>query len=948
MSERNASNAKEKTSIKIQARTTPNVLLRKQRKARYWTQTELARLVGTTYLSISRWESGTTTPSLYYRKQLCEIFQLSAEELGLISPSDETTTQELSLNTSVIWNVPYRRNPFFTGRDYFLARLHALLTSSRAIALSQTQAISGLGGIGKTQTALEYAYRHRNDYQAVLWARAENRDVLYTDLIDIATRLHLLEQDTQDAASTIRAVKSWLGSHSNWLLILDNVEDLSLVNTIIPTDVQGHILLTTRTQSTGTTAQHLDLEQMNQEEGTFFLLRRAKLLGPDAPLESAPQNAVQHASKICTLLDGLPLALDQAGAYIEETGCSLTDYLEHYHARRASLLQRRGQRSLDHPESISTTITLCVEKVASTHSVAIAILRLCAFLSPDAIPEEIFTEDASELNPLLASVVTDPFVLNEAFATLRSYSLIRRNPESKILTIHRLVQATLKDSMNELEQQWATLCVHAVRRMFPDHDISFWQASSRLLPQAQACATLVTQWNMVSLEAVQLLDLTGYYLMQQGQYDEARLLLQQALLRTEQSVGSEHIQTATCLEHLGELYWHENNFEQSAVVRERALKILERTVGPDHPDIACELDNLALVYHSQGRPALAKPLFIRSYSMSERLMAGTNSDALRVTMASCAENLANLYIEAGQFAQAEPLMIQSLDLMKQMYGTHHPMIAFNYHNMAYLYEWQGRYAMAESLYRQALTVREEQLGGEHPNTAATLHNLARIYQRQANYVLAESYFQRALAAREKSLGPAHAKVAHTLSQIGSLYYDQTRYDQAEPMLLRALAIREHALGSEHPEVAWDLEALAQVYEAQERYSEAKPLVQRALTIYEQQLGVDHLDSLESLIVAGTLCYKQGQFADAEHFLNRALAICERLLGASHPKTATSLLTLAELYVLQGRNTEAVQFFQQALTIREQQLGTTHPDTVVTHERYTAFLQNGKNKNGNTL
>ncbi len=271
--------------------------------------------------------NGTTTPSLYYRKRLCEIFQLSAEELGLVSPSVETTTisetQQPSLYGTTAWNVPYRRNPFFTGRDYFLARLQALLSSSRAAALSQAQAISGLGGIGKTQTAVEYAYRYRDDYQAVLWARRKSRCAIHRPG-RIATLLNVLEHDAQDASSVVKAVKSWLGTHASWLFILDNVEDLALIDEVMPVKAPGHPLLTTRAQSTGTLAQRLDLEEMSQEEGDLRLLRRAKLLGPDAPLEAAPQSAIEQASEICALPGGLPLALDQAGAYIEETGCRMS------------------------------------------------------------------------------------------------------------------------------------------------------------------------------------------------------------------------------------------------------------------------------------------------------------------------------------------------------------------------------------------------------------------------------------------------------------------------------------------------------------------------------------------------------------------------------------------------------------------------------------------------
>ena len=172
--------------MQSRTRAAPNIRLRAQRKQRHWTQTELARLLGTTYLSVCRWENGTTSPSLYYRKRLCELFEATTEDLGLTtsSPDEAHGNAPPSLPVGLaVWNVPYRHNPFFTGREEILARLHALLGSGRAAALSHAYAISDLGGIGKTQTAIEYAYRHRQDYQAVLWARAETRGMLEEDLL---------------------------------------------------------------------------------------------------------------------------------------------------------------------------------------------------------------------------------------------------------------------------------------------------------------------------------------------------------------------------------------------------------------------------------------------------------------------------------------------------------------------------------------------------------------------------------------------------------------------------------------------------------------------------------------------------------------------------------------------------------------------------------------------
>jgi hypothetical protein len=157
----------------------------------------------------------------------------------------------------LFWNVPYRRNPYFTGREDLLSRLHELLHSGKAAALSQPQAISGLGGIGKTQTAVEYTYRSRADYQAVLWASAASRETLISDFVALAAVLQLPERDLADQGVVVAAVKRWLASNKNWLLILDNADDLELAAEFMPLESSGHILLTTRAQFTGAIANSL-------------------------------------------------------------------------------------------------------------------------------------------------------------------------------------------------------------------------------------------------------------------------------------------------------------------------------------------------------------------------------------------------------------------------------------------------------------------------------------------------------------------------------------------------------------------------------------------------------------------------------------------------------------------------------------------------------------------
>src|SRR5450755_3648642 len=289
-----------------------------------------------------------------------------------------------------VWNIPYPQNPLFTGREELLTQLATTLHAGQPTALSQPQAISGLGGIGKTQLALEYAYRHRQDYQAVLWAQADTRENLTSSYLTIATLLNVPEKSEQESARVIAAMKNWLQHNTSWLLILDNADDLALARDFLPPSVGGHVLLTTRAQATGRFAHRFEIGVLPTEQGALFLLRRAGLLPADAALEQAEAAEQAYAKEICEELGGLPLALDQAGAYIEETRCSLSDYLQRYQTRRTWLLQRRGTLVAEHPEPVATTWSLSFGTIEQANPAAAELLRLCAFLHPDDIPEELF------------------------------------------------------------------------------------------------------------------------------------------------------------------------------------------------------------------------------------------------------------------------------------------------------------------------------------------------------------------------------------------------------------------------------------------------------------------------------------------------------------------------------------------------------------------------------
>ncbi|MBO0796253.1 MAG: helix-turn-helix transcriptional regulator, partial [Ktedonobacteraceae bacterium] len=302
----------------------PNDRLRQERMRRHWRQQDVADQLGTTTVTVKRWERGRQQPSAYYRLKLCALFEKSAEELGLVldslqsvAPTEtevntrvETVSSSSSIDASCLWSVPHPRNPFFTGRDELLQSLHKQLHRERTLALSQSWAISGLGGIGKTQIALEYAYRYRQDYRSVFWTSAATQQSLQTGIFTLAKLLRIPEPTQQDYTQALQAVKQWFTTHDGWLWILDNADDLSLVQQVMPAEQPGHVLLTSRAQALGSLAQRMEVENMGLAEGTLFLLRRAKLLSPDAFLDSVQEDHLAAAEAIVLALDFLPLALD--------------------------------------------------------------------------------------------------------------------------------------------------------------------------------------------------------------------------------------------------------------------------------------------------------------------------------------------------------------------------------------------------------------------------------------------------------------------------------------------------------------------------------------------------------------------------------------------------------------------------------------------------------------
>jgi DNA-binding XRE family transcriptional regulator len=505
-------------------------LRREKRKktieAAQWTQDAVARRIGVSRVAYIAWESDEYLPDAHHTKRIIEVFRPSEkDEFALYRAVGQRPPEKQNLPD---------RNALFTGREDYLDELHRKLQEGGNVAITQAVGISGFGGIGKSQIALEYAHRYHPDvYRTALWAEAADQTTLQAGYDAIARLLELPEYDEQDANLRVEAVKRWLDEHTRWLLILNNADDLQIVRSFMPGRRLGHIILTTRAQAIreSNIAVQLVVDEMKPREALIFLLRRAGLWDEESDLDNETKLAAvapktrESATELVTLLGRHPLAIDQAGAYIEAAGMLIADYIQLYRERRHNLLDTRGppRKNVDedHPESVTVTVSLSFEKACRRDAKAADVLFFCLFLQPDAMPEELFYQDG-EMQLTLGA-------FNDIMVALRQYSLvIKRNAYAKSFSIHRLVQAVLSDYLSdEQKEQWEERVVHTLNADFPEV-VRFdnRQRCKHLMSHALTHASSVIDGEMpAAQETAELITKAAAYMQEEGRFADAEEIL---------------------------------------------------------------------------------------------------------------------------------------------------------------------------------------------------------------------------------------------------------------------------------------------------------------------------------------------------------------------------------------------------------------------------------------
>ncbi|HEU5375832.1 MAG TPA: tetratricopeptide repeat protein [Ktedonobacteraceae bacterium] len=768
--------------------------LRQERLRRHLTQEELAEVLGTSPKSVGRWEQGRVLPHASARLQMSRILGLPFEEL--FAEQDEITPLPR------LWTVPFPRNPYFTGREEVLLHLHHLLFSSHAPDHTCTLALCGLGGIGKTQVAAEYAYRHAQDYTSIFWLQAETAEHLRSDLLVMADLLDLPEQEEQDQRRIISAVHRWLVSHRHWLLILDNVQAIEEVKELLPVVSSGSLLFTTRLPTLGTLAQTFRLERMTREEGIHFLLQRIGQIQqspPTRPLENVvTASEYAAAEQLFVLMDGLPLALDQAGAYMEKTQSSLLDFLHLFQKYPIQLLHAREAYD-QHPASVATTFLLTFERLQQTNPIAADLLTLYCMLPLDGIPEELVTEANAYLGPTLSILETDTLRYHQALQDLLAYSFVRRLPETQQIVLHRLVQLVIREQLEmETRQRWATCLLQATNAIFPhwgytiipDDDMDSWSRNQRFLPLVFVCEAFIEQYQVYIPEALHLLARAAHYLRLRAQYEQAEELCRSAMRLTTIIHQSDHLETAMVLFVHVPLYYDLGRYEEARVFCQRALTLYEQFLGAEHSVTVAAANFLAELSRLCGKDQEAEALFLRVLAFYEHHGKGAE-------ISSPLFSLGNLYRAQRQFEKAESLLLRALALRQQELGPEHFHTAGSLRGLALLYMECERYDEAEALYQRAFTIYEQTLGPEHPQVALALMQLGQLYVMQQRYSEAEGFYQRSLVLQECIYAPEHIHFISLLTQLGQLAIAQKCYHKAEENLKRALSLAERALAPEH-------------------------------------------------------------------------------------------------------------------------------------------------------
>jgi hypothetical protein len=649
--------------------------------------------------------------------------------------------------------------PLLAGREDLLAELDTRLTGGDG-SWPRTVALSGLGGAGKTSVALTYAHRHLAEVGVAWRFAAEDPTVLAAGFAELAAGFaelaaQLGARDDADMRDPVTSVHGTLAAFTQqWLLIFDNPPDRAAVEGFLPPAGLGRVLVTSRNPN-WPPGQVLDVPMLGTEVAAGFLVSRTG----DRDERAATELAVE--------LGGLPLALEQAAAYIQASGGSLASYLGSFRQRRPEMLARGEPTGYD--GTVAVTWALALGKLEQFTTQAIGLLRLLAFCAPEAVPLRLLLQRRRGLTKGLRRQVAkvlkrleDPLATSDAVAALRRYSLVIPARDGSV-SVHRLVQAvTVAQLPADLAADWRQATALVIDAALPDdpEDPAAWPVFAALLPHAQAALSPVSH-GMQKITS---------YLGFIGNYTAARILQQQGLDAREAILGAEH--PSTLAARAGLAYWTGQAGDAAAARDQYAalLPVLERVLGVEHLDTLTVCANLANWTGHAGDAAAARDQYAALLPVLERV-----SGAEHLLMLTARGTFARWTGEAGDAAVARDQYTALVPVRERVLGAEHPRTLVARADLAYWTGEAGDAAAARDQYAALMPVFGHVLGAEHPRTLDVRGHLARWTGQAGDAAAARDQYAALVPVRGRVSGAGHPR---TLDARARLAYWTRRADEA--------------------------------------------------------------------------------------------------------------------------------------------------------------------------
>ncbi|MEV0385821.1 tetratricopeptide repeat protein [Nonomuraea sp. NPDC050643] len=654
------------------------------------------------------------------------------------------------------------RPPQLVGRDAILDRLRERLTG--AADLPCQVVVYGLGGVGKTSLVLEYAHRYQHHYGLVWQITAEDATLASMSFAALAAVLGA--RGREDASDPVHQVHALLAARGDpWLLILDNVPDAAALSPLLPPGGPGHVLVTSRA-SNWPPGRGLELPVLEPQPASAFLLGRDDLGRDDFGRNNLGRNNLGHddfdrddlsmtdeaaalaaSNAVVTALGALPLALEQARAYMAATGSSLTGYLELLHDRQAEILAQ-GE-PWGYAARVASAWQLSFDRLTETSPQAIALLRLLACYAPDAIPYSLLLagdHDHGEAGLARDHLPRGQLEVNAAVSALRRYSLIGR-PRAGLVSVHRLVQAVTLNQLTPGERdRWhrhAAALAEAALPADPD-DARDWPRFAQLLPHARKLLDAHTPG----------FRLLAFYLGASGDYRSAGLLYREVAAELTARAGADHPDTLSARQAVACLTGEAGD---ATAARDRLavlLAIRDQVQGSEHPDTLSNRHDLAYWTGEAGDATAARDQFAALLPLCERVRGPENPHTLIAR-----HELARFTGEAGDPAGARDQLAALLPAEEAALGAEHPVTLITRHDLARFTGQAGDPAAARDQLAALLPAEEAALGAQHPHALITRHELARFTGEAGDPAGARDQLAALLPIREHVLGAEHP---HTL------------------------------------------------------------------------------------------------------------------------------------------------------------------------------------------